>query len=77
MNNVKALFQSLQESIKTKKSQLLGDEGQMSSEQFQASQHKEIGNQCLQAGFIDEAIMHYTKSIVGTLFWILNCRSTK
>lgn len=35
----------------------------MSSEQYQASQHKEIGNQCLQAGFIDESIMHYTKSI--------------
>ena len=47
---------------------MFGDESQMSSEQFQASQHKEIGNQCLQAGFIDEAIMHYTKSIVGTLF---------
>lgn len=42
---------------------MFGDESQMSSEQFQASQHKEIGNQCLQAGFIDEAIMHYTKSI--------------
>lgn len=68
MNNVKALFQSIQESIKTKKSQMFGDESQMSSEQFQASQHKEIGNQCLQAGFIDEAIMHYTKSIVSNHF---------
>ena len=30
-----------------------------------AIQHKEDGNYCLQHGLIDEAIMHYTKSLVS------------
>ena len=31
----------------------------------QADHHKDMGNQYLQIGCIDEAIMHYTKSIVS------------
>ena len=66
MNNVKSIFQSLHETIKTRKSQVLKDESRRTSSIIQAAQHKEMGNQCLQAGFIDEAIMHYTKSIVSS-----------
>ena len=31
----------------------------------EACRLKELGNKCLQEGFIEEAIMYYTKSIVS------------
>jgi hypothetical protein len=37
----------------------------MQSPQMLSLQYKEDGNYCLQHGLIDEAIMHYTKSLVS------------
>jgi len=36
-----------------------------------AIMHKETGNQCLKSGFVDEAIMHYTKSIVSSYYLLM------
>ena len=35
----------------------------MNKKEQLANQYKEKGNSCLQQGLVDEAIMHYTKSI--------------
>lgn len=62
---MKALFQSIKEEFNNLKinnphpNQL----EHVDPVAYQASQLRDIGNQCLSQGMLDEAIMYYTKSI--------------
>ena len=60
---MKVLLRNISTSIQKMKEEHL--KSPISDEQTQAIYHKEEGNMCLQQGLIDEAIMHYTKSLVS------------
>ena len=59
---MKGLISQFSKKFDTIKKEKFQNRQEESSEK-KALFHKETGNECLRQGFIDEAIMHYTKSI--------------